>query len=372
MAEGLYLGLMSGTSMDAIDAAIVRCQQGGVSLLHTHAEAIPAELRQRIHELSHDGANEIERLGRLDRELGALFARASMQTLKQAQLSASDIIAIGSHGQTLRHRPPSAGHGATSFTLQIGDPNTIAELTGITTVADFRRRDMAAGGEGAPLAPAFHAQAFGAEGTTRAIVNIGGIANVSLLQGRELIAGFDTGPGNTLMDHWHARHCGGHYDADGAWAASGSVNDALLSALMSDDYFNLRGARSTGKETFNLAWLEQLLPGADVPAADVQATLCELTARTIAGAISAEQADTAEVFVCGGGAHNRELLRRLGCALPGAAIADTTALGIDPDWVEAALFAWLAYRTMNNMSGNATRVTGAAGPRILGGIFPAA
>ncbi|AQA16993.1 anhydro-N-acetylmuramic acid kinase [Halioglobus japonicus] len=372
MAEGLYLGLMSGTSMDAIDAAIVACSEQGTRLIHTHEEAIPAGLREQIHTLSHSGNDEIEQLGRLDRALGQLFARAATQLLTDANIAAGDIRAIGSHGQTLRHRPPSAGHGEYAFTLQAGDPNTIAELTGITTVADFRRRDMAAGGEGAPLAPAFHALAFGAAETQRAIVNIGGIANVSLLDGTRLEAGFDTGPGNTLMDHWHQRHRDGHFDRDGAWAAQGQAQETLLEGLLAHEYFQLKGARSTGKEAFNLAWLDSQLEGhSGTTPVDVQASLCEFTARTIAVAITGEQPATTEVYLCGGGAHNAELRRRLAEHLPNARVTDTSALGIDPDWVEAALFGWLAYRTLNHQSGNAAQVTGAQGERILGGIYPA-
>lgn len=365
---------MSGTSVDGIDCAAIRLEQGRVSLLKTLDYPIPETIRAAITQLSHSGEEEIERMGVLDRQLGTLFAKAALHLLDEAGLEAADIDAIGSHGQTVRHRPRSQGRPVEeSFTLQIGDPNTIAEITGITTVADFRRRDVAAGGEGAPLAPAFHADAFSQPDTTRAIVNIGGIANVSLLDGQRLVSGFDTGPGNTLMDHWIRRHQGQSFDAEGAWAASGHCQPALLSALLQHPYLGLRGPRSTGKEAFNLAWLDEILathPGQDV--ADVQATLSEYTALTIARAIQSSEMGVSEVYLCGGGAHNTYLRQRLAMALPDSLIMDTAALGIDPDWVEAATFAWLAARTLEMLPGNAPDVTGAQGPRVLGAIYPGA
>ena len=372
MTNALYVGLMSGTSIDAIDSALVHCSESEVSLVATLEHRIPAALADRIADISHPGDNEIESMGRLDRELGRLFADAVSALLAQAGIEATRVRAIGCHGQTIRHRPPSALNDAnTAFTLQIADPNTIAERTGITTVADFRRRDIAAGGEGAPLAPAFHAAAFAREGTRRAIVNIGGIANVSLLNGTRLTGGFDSGPGNTLLDQWVRRHHGERFDRQGLWAASGQVLRPLLDRLLAEAYFSRSGPRSTGKETFNLGWLEQQLAQfVDATPVDVQATLAELTAASIASAIELSGLEAEEIYVCGGGAHNKDLLARLGRRLPGKMLQTTATLGIDPDWVEAATFAWLAYRTLNSLAGNAPAVTGAAGERILGAIYP--
>ena len=373
MQPALFIGLMSGTSVDGIDSALIRCAADSIELVATHLHPIPEGVRASIEAISHPGNNEIERLGPLDRELGRLFAAAALALADKAAVSPDTIRAIGSHGQTVRHRPPCASRQpADSFTLQLADPNTIADLTGITTVADFRRRDIAAGGEGAPLAPAFHAAAFAHPTVNRAIVNIGGIANVTLLEGRELRMGFDTGPGNTLLDGWVRRHRQQAYDADGLWAGEGVVDGDLLQALLAHPYFARSGPRSSGKEAFNLAWLdEQLQAHRGLAAVDVQATLAELTAVSIARTIAASTPAVAELYVCGGGAHNTHLLARLAQQLNGVRVATTEALGTDPDWVEAMTFAWLAQRTLAGMAGNAPAVTGAAGERVLGGIYPA-
>ena len=372
MDSTLYIGLMSGTSVDAIDSALVHCRGDEVELLATHQHSIPPRTRQRIARISHSGADEIECMGPLDRELGALFAAAVRDLLASTGTAPDQVRAIGSHGQTVRHRPPSGGTaGTSSFTLQLGDPNTIAEITGITTVADFRRRDMAAGGEGAPLAPAFHAARLAKREVNRAIVNIGGIANVTLLEGVSLRLGFDTGPGNTLLDHWITRHRGVSFDRDGQWSRSGQPCQALLADLLSHSYFAKTGPRSSGKEAFHLGWLDSALqahPG--LAAADVQATLAELTAASIARGVADSGLTVTEIYVCGGGARNSDLMERLRRYLAPATLATTAALGIDPDWVEAVAFAWLAHRTLEGLSGNAPAVTGARGPRILGGIYP--
>lgn len=363
---------MSGTSIDGIDAALVHCTNHKVELLATHEYAIPDAIRQQIANLSASGPEEIELLGALDRALGLLFGRATLALLEEASTSPELVTAIGSHGQTVRHRPPSGGHKTdSSFTLQIGDPNTIAEVTGITTVADFRRRDIAAGGEGAPLAPAFHAATMGKAGCNRAIVNIGGFANVSFLEGEELVQGFDTGPGNTLLDAWIAKTNGQRFDNQGNWAASGAIERRLLDQLLAHPYFSLSGKRSTGKEQFNLAWLEAVLT--ELPAvasADVQATLAELTAATIGNAITQCSATVDEVYLCGGGAHNADLVNRIQRCANGLPVASTDSLGIDPDWVEGMAFAWLAARCLDKLPGNAPVVTGAKGLRVLGGIYP--
>ena len=372
MKESLYVGLMSGTSIDAIDCAIVQCSDSGISILASREHPIPAATRKRIATLSHTGPDEIEHMGKLDRELGQLFSEATLALLSEAAIAPRDIAAIGSHGQTIRHHPASAGHSPEeSFTVQIGDPNTIAEMTGITTVADFRRRDIAAGGEGAPLAPAFHAAAFSSEGVNRAIVNIGGIANASLLAGEKLLMGFDTGPGNTLLDHWISHHRGERYDRGGNWAAEGKMIPELLQGMMLHPYLSKSGPRSTGKEAFNLDWLGSCHADiASLNTQDVQATLAEFTAATIAMSLEKCKAKISEVYICGGGAHNTDLMRRLHQKLTTVKLDTTAALGMDPDWVEAAAFAWLARQSILGLAGNAPVVTGARGPRVLGGVFP--
>lgn len=363
---------MSGTSIDGIDAALVKCTPAGVELLATHEHGIPEAVRQQVANLSASGPEEIELLGALDRAIGLLFGRATIALLESASTSPENVTAIGSHGQTVRHRPPSGGNSRDhSFTLQIGDPNTIAEITGITTVADFRRRDIAAGGEGAPLAPAFHAATMGSKEHNRAIVNIGGFANVSCLLGEELVRGADTGPGNTLLDAWIAKTHDTNFDPAGAWAASGTVNAPLLEQCLAHPYFALSGNRSTGKESFNLPWLEQMLSELPMIApVDVQATLAEFTAATITDEILRNDFPVQEIYLCGGGVHNTDLVNRIKRHAEDIPVASTEALGIHPDWVEAMAFAWLAARCIDRLPGNAPVVTGAAGLRVLGGIYP--
>jgi anhydro-N-acetylmuramic acid kinase len=379
----LYIGLMSGTSADAIDAALLRLPPGGgFELLATHAHPLPAELKNRIAALCEPGAgvagealrerDRLDELGALDTRLGELFAQAALALLAKTGHRPVEIRAIGSHGQTLRHRPA----GADPFTLQLGNPAVIAERTGITTVADFRRRDLAAGGQGAPLAPAFHAFAFRAARCARAILNIGGIANLTYLpagESTETVLGFDTGPGNTLLDQWIRRTLGEDYDRDGAWAAGGRPQAALLEVLLADPYFRRLPPKSTGREYFHLGWLERALAHFAAPPSpqDVQATLLALTARSIAQALREYLPPVGELFVCGGGAHNRALLARLAEELPGIPVRTTDSLGLAPDWVEAAAFAWLAHRTLEGLPGNLPSVTGAARAVILGGIYKA-
>ncbi|TXS89479.1 anhydro-N-acetylmuramic acid kinase [Parahaliea aestuarii] len=364
---------MSGTSIDGIDCALTRIGPGGIELLATCEHPITEDTRSRIAAISRVGSNEIERMGALDRELGELFAAATLSLLDQSGHQVDEIRAIGSHGQTIRHLPPSVHQPPEQgFTLQIGDPNTIAQRTGITTVADFRRRDIAAGGEGAPLAPAFHAAAFATAGVARVILNIGGIANATLLDGTGGVRGFDTGPGNTLLDHWIQRHRGTAFDRDGQWAAEGEVDSALLAQLLAHDYFARTGPRSTGKEAFNLDWLDrqlQQLPHSP-DARAVQSTLAEFTAATIAEGITREATRVDEIYVCGGGARNTDLMRRLYRRLSPAALDTTAALGLAPEWVEAAAFAWLAWRTLEGLTGNVPAVTGAARAVVLGGVYP--
>lgn len=362
-----YIGLMSGTSVDAIDCALVRLDDTAVTLEATHCHPIPDTMRRAIKDLSQPGFDDIQRMGELDCALGRLFGEAALRLLADAGTEAADVAAIGCHGQTVRHVPPKGERG---FTVQIGDPNTIAEISGITTVADFRRRDMACGGQGAPLAPAFHAAFFSAAGINRAIVNLGGIANISLLRGNSLHEGYDTGPANTLLDHWHARHGRGPFDTGGEWAAGGRVLPDLLHDLMSDPFFARRGPRSTGVEYFNLSWLDAKLEGyAQAGARDVQATLAELTAASVAQALRHSEVEVGEIFVCGGGARNEHLMRRLRSHIGDTPLDSTDALGLPPDWVEAAGFAWLARQRLTAQPGNEPRVTGARGKRVLGGVY---
>ena len=360
-----FIGLMSGTSMDGIDAIVVRFGKQDAQVLASLEHPYPEPLRKKLQQaISNPESCTVDDVGTLDRQVGESFRDAALAVLAANGLAAADIVAIGSHGQTLRHRPDAP----TPYSLQIGDPATIAVGTGITTVADFRRADVAAGGQGAPLVPPFHQWLFGHSGNPRVILNIGGIANVTVLrQGTAAPLGFDTGPGNTLLDSWIQANLNKPYDRNGDWAASGRVEPELLRALQADDYFRLPPPKSTGLEHFNLNWL--MLHGVgDYAPADVQATLAELSARTIAAAIDEQGATAAEVFVCGGGFHNDDLLRRLRQNLPGRDVLSTADEGLHPDWVEAAAFAWLAMRTLNKQSGNLPSVTGARRKLVLGAI----
>lgn len=362
----LYIGLMSGTSMDGVDAALVGFENGHFDLRATCHLSYPTALLQRLRELAANRGTPDD-LGEADHWVAEIFATAVKTLLEQVGALASEVTAIGSHGQTIRHHPDSAR----PFTLQLGDPNWIAEHTGIPTVADFRRRDMAAGGEGAPLAPAFHWHAFGDSSTRRAIVNIGGIGNITLLPDREgRVIGFDTGPGNGLMDAWILRHRGQNFDRDGNWAGQGTLIPGLLEALKADAYFERRPPKSTGKEYFNLEWLEaQLGEWSQANPADVQRTLLELTAVSITDALN-QHGQAEHVYICGGGAQNQKLMERLAeLALP-ATIDSTAVIGLDPAWVEPVAFAWLAMRYMTGEPGNLPAVTGAKGYRILGSFFP--
>lgn len=366
----LFIGLMSGTSLDGIDAVLVEFNATlPPRLIAADTTAFEPALRAELLSLCLPGANEIERMGRADRALGQAFASATRQLLQKAGLPAAAIAAIGSHGQTIRHRPNSD----LAFTLQIGDPSTIAEMTGITTIADFRRRDIAAGGQGAPLVPAFHRSVFGGE-RNRVILNIGGMANITALPAdREMaVLGFDTGPGNTLLDGWIAHTRQLAFDRDGAWAGSGKVDRQLLDSMLADPYFSQPPPKSTGREHFNLDWLRHhLAQNPNVSAEDVQSTLAELTAASIVGAIEQLPFATHEVFVCGGGAYNRDLMLRLERLLHPRLLGHTGQLGIAPEWVEAAAFAWLARETLAGRPGNEPAVTGASRACILGGIYPA-
>lgn len=377
----LYVGLMSGTSLDGIDTLLLDLSSPPPRVLAAETFPLPQDLRNELLALCRSGNDEIERMGVADRRLGVESGLAVKKLLADNNISTSAVRAIGSHGQTIRHRPTlTSDRENSSFTLQIGDPNTIAEITGITTIADFRRRDVAAGGQGAPLVPAFHRALFGAHQNennsnstkqTRAIVNIGGIANITGLGPNDEVIGFDTGPGNTLLDQWIHRHSSTHYDRDGAWGAQGRVIPDLLNTLLRDPYFAKPAPKSTGREYFHLEWLEKHLRANLSEPVDVQATLVELTARTIVSGIAQLPFVVNATFVCGGGAYNRNLMSRLETLLHPRLLASTAQLGIAPEWVEAAAFAWLAQQTLNNKPGNLPSVTGAAGYRILGAIYPA-
>jgi anhydro-N-acetylmuramic acid kinase len=363
----LYIGLMSGTSMDGIDAALLEITDEGMrvqaALSRQWPDALQARLRRLAEQYQHIGLVE---LGQLDTSAAREFGYAAQELLRIHDLRPGDIRAVGSHGQTVLHQP----HGAAPFTMQIGDPNVIAERLGIDVVADFRRRDLAAGGEGAPLMPAFHAAAFGAPGELRAVVNIGGIANVTLLPADGEVTGFDTGPGNCLLDSWARRHLGEAFDADGSWAAAGAVLTELLSRLLSEPYFLRSPPKSTGRDTFSDDWLERALTGLSLAPADVQATLSELTARTIANSLQSSAGTVpARVLVCGGGAFNADLMARLARLLPHSRVGTTAELGIAPEHVEAAGFAWLAHRYVSGLAGNLPSVTGASHPVPLGALF---
>ncbi|MHC1654501.1 anhydro-N-acetylmuramic acid kinase [Stenotrophomonas maltophilia] len=362
----LYLGLMSGTSADGIDAALVQFPTGGgCRFVHGLTARWEPVLRARLVALGEGGPlDSLEELGELDARIAINFATAANQLLAEAGVDPVQVRAIGSHGQTVRHRPLADP----PFTVQLGDGNRIAELTGITTVCDFRRRDVAAGGQGAPLMPAFHLGMLGAADEDRAVLNLGGIANLTLIPREGAVRGFDTGPANALMDAWCQRHTGRTFDADGAYAASGAVDERLLAGWRSEPWFDLPPPKSTGREQFHLAWAEAHMGEGEYSAADVQATLLELTAVTVADALLAQQPQTRRLLVCGGGVRNRQLMKRLSARLPGVQVESSAVHGLDPEYVEAMGFAWLAQRTMEGLAGNLPSVTGAQGPRILGAI----
>ncbi|XOZ33239.1 anhydro-N-acetylmuramic acid kinase [Halomonadaceae bacterium KBTZ08] len=361
-----YIGLMSGTSMDGIDAVLAGFSNEGITASWHASHAFPDKLRNQLATLASDQGTP-SLIGEADVRLGRAFAECALAVIEIAGLAPDAITAIGSHGQTIQHRT----QGACPFTLQIGDPNRIAESTGITTVSDFRRRDLAAGGEGAPLAPAFHNWLFRCSGHTRCLVNLGGIANITLIPDDDTPPhGHDTGPANRLMDLWCERHLGHPFDNKGEWAASGRVNASLLASFLADPYFSKEPPKSTGREYFHEQWLEVHLTALhETPSPeDVQRTLLELTAVTITQAIHAAGAE--EVFLAGGGAFNPLLCERIADLLPRSRVDTSDALGLNPQCVEGAAFAWLARQRLQGAPGNVPTVTGATGSRVLGGIWP--
>lgn len=368
MTAQYYVGLMSGTSMDGVDAVLVEFAGNTLNVAATHEKEIPAPLLSQLHQLADPKTSDINLLGQCDRACGELFAQATNELLALASIDASQVIAIGSHGQTVRHMP----NLTYPFSLQIGDASTIATLTNIDTVADFRRKDIALGGQGAPLVPAFHQHLFSDKAANRIILNIGGISNITWLSTSGIdIQGFDTGPGNTLLDAWFAKHNEGAFDKSGQWAATGEVDKQLLSNFLAHPYFQSPAPKSTGRELFNLDWLQRHLSDFSyLRPQDVQATLAELTAVSISQEIKKlKQVD--EIYVCGGGIFNRDLISRIEVQIPRVPIKSTQHLGLAPQWVEAIAFAWLAYRFVEKKSGNLPLVTGAKKPAILGAFYPA-
>lgn len=359
-----FVGLMSGTSLDGVDAVLLRFEgERPASQAHVH-RPFPPDLREELLALNTPGQDELDRAARAGNALARIYADAVTALLQHAGVSADDVDAIGCHGQTVRHRPERG------YTIQLGNAALLAELTGLRVVADFRSRDVAAGGQGAPLAPAFHAAVFGNPDEDRAILNLGGIANLTFLRRNgSAAAGFDTGPASCLMDLWAARHLGRPYDADGAWAAGGRVLPDLLDRLLAEPYFALPPPKSTGRDLFNQAWLDRMLRGGESPQ-DVQATLLELTAATVAPALKRHFPQARRLIACGGGTRNTALMGRIGALAAPAPLDTTLAYGIDPQEVEASAFAWLARQALLGKAGNLPAVTGAGGARMLGAIYP--
>jgi anhydro-N-acetylmuramic acid kinase len=359
----LFVGVMSGTSLDGADAALVDFSGAAPRTLGFASVVFPDTLRERVMALCAPGTDSVELCGLVAGELADLYATAVDEVISAAGARRADVRAVGCHGQTIRHRPDLG------FTVQLNDPARLAEKVGIDVVADFRRRDMAAGGQGAPLVPAFHEAVFRDPRRSRAVVNIGGISNVTWLPAKGATLGFDCGPGNVLLDGWARQHLGARYDEDGRWASAGRTDANLLARLLDEPYLALEPPKSTGRELFRLEWLEERLP-ADYRTADVQSTLTDFTARSIVGAIERFCPGTDEIYLAGGGARNRALVERIG-SLAHAPVQVTDALGVPTGHVESMAFAWLAMKCMQREPIDLTAVTGARAPRILGAVYPA-
>ena len=359
-SEAFYIGLMSGTSLDGVDAVLMQCAPT-LEILGTHFQPFPESLHQQLLTLCSPGDNEIDLLGIADRQLGEVYADAVQSLLAATGRTPADITAIGSHGQTIRHRPGQQG-----FSMQIGSADVLATRTGICVVNNFRNRDMVLGGQGAPLVPVFHCHAFADANERRAIVNIGGMANITVLNGDQVELGYDTGPGNVLMDAWSQRYQHKPCDTNGDWARTGEVIPSLLDELLADDYFHRPAPKSTGREQFNESWLAHHLAGDDQPV-DIPCTLAELTASSIARDVRNNNVE--RVYVCGGGAHNGWLMARLQALLSEIPCTSTDSLGIAPDWVEACAFAWLAHARLHAIPGTAPSGTGAQRPAVLGAVY---
>jgi anhydro-N-acetylmuramic acid kinase len=365
-----YIGLMSGTSLDGVDGVLVDFSPT-TPLVVEHASAVfPAELRAELLALNTAGANELHRAALAGNALMRLYAHVVGELLEHARVPASSVQAIGAHGQTVRHRPQE--FDGTGYTLQLCQPALLAELAGIDVAADFRTRDVAAGGQGAPLAPFFHQALFGRDGEDVGVLNIGGISNLTLLRADGTMLGFDCGPGNSLMDAWCMRHTGASYDNEGAWAASGRIIQPLLSSLLAEPYFSKAPPKSTGRDLFSQDWLQGALQAhTHEPPADVQATLAELTAKACSTDVLRLQPDLRRLIVCGGGALNTHLMRRLRALLPGAVVMSSADAGLPPLQVEATAFAWLARKTVRREKLELQSTTGARGARVLGCVYPA-
>ena len=366
-----YIGLMSGTSLDGVDGVLAELDSEGrvhQSRAHVHAAFTPS-LRAELLALNISGADELHRAAAVSLALAVSYAEVVASLLNAAGMHACDVSGIGAHGQTVRHQPRA--FGAKGYTLQLMNGAELAERSGIDVICDFRSRDIAAGGEGAPLAPAFHASCFGMAGRDRSLLNLGGIANLTLLRRDGSVLGFDCGPANVLMDGWVRRHLGHDYDAGGAWAAGGKIDKALLQRCLAEPFFARPPPKSTGRDLFDLAWLDALASGAMVSDQDVMATLAELTVRGAVNALRKHAPATEALYVCGGGAANTHLMNRLGQELPDTAVQSTATLGVPPDQVEALAFAWLAQAFVARRPANLPAVTGARGPRLLGALYPA-
>ena len=368
----LYMGLMSGTSMDGVDGVLADfsgIDRGSVKVLaHAH-QAFHPKLAAEFLALNASGSDELHRAALASNALARVCASVMQRLLESSGVSAGQIRAVGAHGQTVRHRPSE--FDAVGYTVQLNNAALLAELTGIDVVADFRSRDVAAGGQGAPLVPAFHRAVFCKVGQASAVLNIGGISNLTLLRADGSTVGFDCGPGNVLMDHWCQIHTGHAFDDAGQWAESGVVLEPLLTAFLDEPYFSAVPPKSTGRDRFHPAWLAERLTSSDARAQDVQATLAELTATVCADSLLQNDAEARELLVCGGGAFNRHLMRRLAARLPGVQVMSTDERGLPASQVEACAFAWLARAFVRRDPGNLSAVTGAIGPRVLGALFPA-
>jgi len=365
MTQLLFIGIMSGTSLDGVDAAICELSDTSCKVLATHFVPYAANIKTELLTLHFASENELENTATIANKLAHLYAQAINELLTKNGLKAAQIKAIGCHGQTIRHRPELG------FTLQIGNSALLVELTNISVVSDFRSRDIAASGHGAPLVPAFHKAVFGSKTKNRVILNIGGISNITYMPTNGAVIGFDSGPGNMLLDSWAKLKLGKDYDANGAWAATGVVHDSFLTQMLAEPYFAVPPPKSTGRDLFNDAWLKRCILYPHCRPQDIARTLVELTAHTIYQAITTHCLEVDEVYICGGGAHNALLMNRLAEMLSDIPVAKTDALGVDVDWVEAAAFAWLAKQTLENKPSNLPQVTGASGLRVLGAIYPA-
>jgi anhydro-N-acetylmuramic acid kinase len=364
VSDELFIGMLSGTSRDGVDAVLVNFNRGKMEILHAACTPYPTAIKATLDQLLETGAPPAKDVASLlDENLGRFFARVAQNLLRDTGMETRDIRAIGSHGQTVWHEPD----GENPITIQLGKPELIAKGTSSIVVADFRSADLQAGGQGAPLAPLLHQRLFQSETENRAVLNLGGIANLTLLPASGGVSGFDCGPGNCLMDMWVHRHLQKDYDNSGNWASKGNVNAGLLKDLLDEPYFRLSPPKSTGLEYFNIHWLDNKLAGSNTEPVDVQSTLAEFTAISIADCLR-DSAEPDRLLVCGGGAHNTYLMRRIAATLPNVIVESTSRYGVDPDWVEGLLFAWLARERLNNSVQNTTPITGADQPVLLGTI----